>query len=88
MRLLGIRVVGPDGGPPRVGRALVRLAGTLLAVAPLGAGFVPVLFDARRRALQDFLARTVVIRDAERAAPQRGRSEPAASGDSSAASTS
>jgi len=35
----------------------------VLAVAPLGAGFVPVLFDDRRRALPDYLARTVVVRD-------------------------
>ena len=65
MRLLGLRVAGPDGGPPSVGRSLVRLAGTLLALAPLGAGFLPVLFDSRRRALQDFLAGTVVVREPE-----------------------
>lgn len=43
-----------------VRRSLVRLAGLVLAAIPLCAGFVPVLFDARRRALQDYLARTVV----------------------------
>ena len=42
-------------------RALIRLGGLVLAIIPLFAGFLPVLFDERRRALQDLLARTVVI---------------------------
>jgi uncharacterized RDD family membrane protein YckC len=52
-----------DGGSDRiigVRRALVRLAGLVLAAIPLCAGFIPVLFDGRRRALQDYLAHTVV----------------------------
>jgi len=65
MRLLGLRVAGLDGNPPGVGRSLVRLAGTLLALAPFGAGFLPVLFDSRRRALQDYLAGTVVVDEPE-----------------------
>jgi hypothetical protein len=28
-------------------------------------GFVPVLFDRRRRALQDYIARTTVLAEAE-----------------------
>jgi uncharacterized RDD family membrane protein YckC len=39
----------------------VRCIGLLLAALPLFAGFVPVLFDRRRRALQDYMARTVVV---------------------------
>ena len=50
-----------DGSPPSVGRALVRLVGLVLAIVPLFAGFLPVLFDRRRRGLQDYLARTVVL---------------------------
>jgi hypothetical protein len=38
----------------------VRLVGLFLAILPLFAGFVPVFFDGRRRALQDFIARTLV----------------------------
>jgi uncharacterized RDD family membrane protein YckC len=52
-----------DGASDRiigVRRALVRLGGLLLAAIPLCAGFIPVLFDGRRRALQDYLAHTVV----------------------------
>jgi uncharacterized RDD family membrane protein YckC len=64
-RLLRVRVTGGDGGPIRVRRALVRFVGLVLAIAPLGAGFLPVLFDRRRRGLHDFLARTVVVVDAD-----------------------
>ena len=63
MRLLGLRVIGPDGGHPGVARSAVRLAGLALAIVPLFAGFLPVLVDDRRRALQDFLAGTVVVYD-------------------------
>jgi uncharacterized RDD family membrane protein YckC len=62
MRLMGLRLVGPNGAPPRVGRSLLRFFGLLLAIVPFFAGFLPVLFDSRRRALQDFLAGTVVLR--------------------------
>jgi uncharacterized RDD family membrane protein YckC len=63
MRLMGIRVLDPDGGHPGVVRAGVRLIGLCLAIIPLFAGFLPVLVDDRRRALQDFLAGTVVVYD-------------------------
>ena len=63
MRLLRLRVRGPDGDPPSLARSLVRLLGLVLAIVPLFAGFVPVLFTERRRGLQDFLAGTVVLYD-------------------------
>jgi len=65
MRLLSLRVLTGSGGPPSVGRALVRFVGLILAVIPLFAGFAPVLFDDRRRALQDYLAGTAVVSEAE-----------------------
>jgi hypothetical protein len=43
----------------------VRLIGLLLAIIPMFAGFLPVLFDRRRRALQDYLAGTVVVYDGQ-----------------------
>jgi uncharacterized RDD family membrane protein YckC len=61
MRVMQLRVAKHEGGLPGLGRSLVRLIGLLLAIVPLFAGFLPVLFDDRRRALQDFLAGTVVL---------------------------
>jgi uncharacterized RDD family membrane protein YckC len=61
MRVLGIRVTDAHGRFPSAGRSLVRVIGTAIAIIPLFAGFLPALFDARRRALQDFLAGTVVV---------------------------
>jgi uncharacterized RDD family membrane protein YckC len=65
MRLMRLRVTGRGGAPPRVGHSLLRFFGLLLAIAPLFAGFLPALFDNRRRALQDFLAGTVVVHTEE-----------------------
>lgn len=62
MRLLGVRVRARGGGPPSLPRAVLRFAGLLLAALPLGAGFLTVLFDKRRRALQDLIAGTTVVR--------------------------
>jgi uncharacterized RDD family membrane protein YckC len=70
MRLMALRVMDEAGGHPGVWRSTVRLIGLVLCIIPLCAGFLPVLFDDRRRGLQDMLARTVVVyavEDAERA---------------------
>jgi uncharacterized RDD family membrane protein YckC len=61
MRVMALRVLGPDGEHPRIARSIVRVVGLALAIIPFFAGFIPVLFDRRRRALQDLLAGTVVI---------------------------
>jgi uncharacterized RDD family membrane protein YckC len=61
MRLLRLRVCRAEGGSLSVGRAVLRLAGLLLAIVPLFAGFIPVLFTERRRGLPDYLAGTVVV---------------------------
>ena len=60
MRIMRLRVVTREGKTPSLWRSLVRLVGMVLAIVPLFAGFLPVLVDARRRALPDFLAGTVV----------------------------
>ena len=39
----------------------MRCVGVVLAALPLFAGFVPILFDSRRRGFQDWLARTAVV---------------------------
>ena len=65
MRLLRLRVHGPGNRQPSLGRSVVRLVGLVLAIVPLFAGFVPVLFTERRRGLPDLLAGTVVVYDNE-----------------------
>jgi uncharacterized RDD family membrane protein YckC len=61
-RLLRIRVCrASDGSVLRPGRSLLRLAGLALAAIPLGAGFLPILVDDRRRGLQDMIAGTIVV---------------------------
>jgi uncharacterized RDD family membrane protein YckC len=69
MHLLRLRVRGPGGDPPSVARAVVRTFGTWLAIVPLFAGYLPVLFDSRRRGLPDYLAGTEVVYDEGRATP-------------------
>src|SRR5262249_33986598 len=71
MRMMHLRVVDRAGTPPGAFRSLVRFIGLLLAIIPLFAGFLPVLVDDRRRALQDFLAGTVVLYEPP-ASPQLG----------------
>ena len=54
-----------DGTILSPSRALLRMACLTLAALPLLAGFLPILFDARRRGLHDMLAGTVVIEAAD-----------------------
>jgi uncharacterized RDD family membrane protein YckC len=63
MRIFHLRVVDGAGSAPGLGRSLVRLLGLILAIVLLFTGFLPALVDDRRRALQDFLAGTVVVYD-------------------------
>ena len=67
--LLGLRVVGPDGKPPRIGRALLRCAGYWLSAVPFMLGFLAILVDPQRRAWHDRLAKTSVVRATTVAAP-------------------
>lgn len=60
MRLLRLRLERA-GHPPSAGWSIVRAIGTALGIIPLFAGYIPVLFDERRRGLPDFLAGTVVL---------------------------
>ena len=63
MRAMGLRVVDLHGRRPGRGRSAVRAVGMFLAALPAGAGFLLILVDDRRRALQDRLAGTLVIYD-------------------------
>ena len=72
-RIMRFRVMpasGPDEPlPPR--RALVRFGGLILAAIPLFAGYLLILVDNRRRGLQDYLARTVVVEHHDEASLRR-----------------
>jgi uncharacterized RDD family membrane protein YckC len=72
MQLLRVRVRGPDGANPSMARSVVRTFGTWLAIIPLFAGYLPVLFDRRRRGLPDYLAGTEVVYDDRRPTPASG----------------
>jgi uncharacterized RDD family membrane protein YckC len=61
MRVMQIRVLAANGNLLRPARALLRCIGLLLAALPLFAGYVPILFDRRRRGFPDWLAHTVVV---------------------------
>ena len=61
MRLMGLRIITVEGGSLRLGRALVRLAGMVLAALPLMAGYALILVDDRRQGLHDKLAHTSVL---------------------------
>jgi uncharacterized RDD family membrane protein YckC len=59
-RLLGIRVAATGHRDLGIVRAALRFAVMMLALVPLGAGFLTVLFDDRRRGPHDMVAATVV----------------------------
>src|SRR5206468_1545602 len=50
MDFMGLRVIAADGGPVSRPRAVRRLAGFYACILTLGAGFLLVVVDARRRA--------------------------------------
>jgi uncharacterized RDD family membrane protein YckC len=60
--LTGSRVVDRKGGALGFGRAALRLAATLVAALPLGAGFIGLWTDPERRGWHDRIAGTKVIR--------------------------
>jgi uncharacterized RDD family membrane protein YckC len=60
-RFMGIRVIDKDGGSLRRMQSLRRVGGMFLAAIPLGAGFLWVLVDDRRRGWQDLIGGTLVV---------------------------
>jgi uncharacterized RDD family membrane protein YckC len=61
-RLFGLTVVDATGLPPRLARSALRSLCSFFSAALLMMGFVLVLFDGRKQALHDKLARTFVVR--------------------------
>ena len=64
MRLMHVRVLSRrNDGRLTAWQAILRTVGLALAIIPCFLGFVPALFDRRRRALPDYLAGTEVVYD-------------------------
>ena len=81
-RLLGIRVESATSRPLGIVRASLRFIVMMIALIPLGAGFLTVLFDDRRRGPHDMVAATVATwsktaRAADLAAPAPDLAAPA-----------
>jgi uncharacterized RDD family membrane protein YckC len=67
-RVMQIRVTRATGAVLKPRHAIVRVIGIVLSILPLFAGFLPALFNDRRRGLADWMADSVVVR-AEPPAP-------------------
>ncbi len=61
MRVMGLRVIAPDGRLPSRSVAARRLLGIALCVLTFGVGFLLVLVDDQRRGLHDLVAGTLVV---------------------------
>lgn len=60
-RVMGFRVQHLDGSRLGLRKGVLRFGALVLSAIPLGAGFIRVLFDDRRRGFHDRVAGTVVI---------------------------
>jgi uncharacterized RDD family membrane protein YckC len=61
MAIFGIQVVTRQGGPISPGQAMLRTIGLGLTLLTLGIGFLGIIFQRERRALDDFVAGTAVV---------------------------
>ncbi len=59
---VGVKIVdATTGGPPALGRLVLRLLGYFVSAFPLYLGFLWAAFDRRKQGWHDKIARTVVI---------------------------
>jgi uncharacterized RDD family membrane protein YckC len=63
MALFGIQVVTAEGGPITPRQAVLRTIGLALTLLTLGIGFLGIVYQRERRALDDFVAGTAVVYD-------------------------
>ena len=63
MAIFGIQVVTVEGGPISPKQAVLRTLGLGLTLLTLGIGFLGIVYQRERRALDDFVARTAVVYD-------------------------
>jgi uncharacterized RDD family membrane protein YckC len=61
MAIFGVQVVTREGGPISPGQAALRTIGLALTLLTLGIGFLGIVFQRERRALDDFMAGTAVV---------------------------
>jgi uncharacterized RDD family membrane protein YckC len=61
MAIFGVQVVTRQGGPISPGQAALRTIGLGLTLLTLGIGFLGIIFQRERRALDDFVAGTAVV---------------------------
>lgn len=61
-RVMGLKVITPDGGPISVGRAAGRFFAQILSGLILSIGFIIAAFDREKRALHDYICGTRVVR--------------------------
>jgi uncharacterized RDD family membrane protein YckC len=64
MAILGLQVVTREGGPISGGQAVRRTIGLGFTLfITLGIGFIGIVYQRERRALNDFIAGTAVVYD-------------------------
>jgi uncharacterized RDD family membrane protein YckC len=63
MAILGLQVVTAQGGPISVRQAVLRTLGLGITMLTLGIGFLGIVYQRERRALDDFIAGTAVVYD-------------------------
>jgi len=63
MAVFGVQVVNTQGGSITARQAVLRTVGLGLCLLLLGIPFLGIIYQRERRALDDFLARTVVVYD-------------------------
>ena len=63
MAILGLQVVTAEGGPISVRQAILRTLGLAVTLLTLGIGFLGIVYQRERRALDDFIAGTAVVYD-------------------------
>ncbi len=67
--LVGVRVLGSEGGALSVGAAFLRFIGYFMSLGTLGLGFVMAGWRRDKRALHDLLAGSRVVRAPRPASP-------------------
>jgi uncharacterized RDD family membrane protein YckC len=63
---MGLKVIGPNGQPPSIGRSTLRFLGYGLSAIAFWVGYVWVVIDEERQAWHDHMAKTWVVYDYSR----------------------